>query len=586
MGLAWIPWLMKRWVFLVGIVVVLCLGAAGYVVVERLDGIFRSDVRAHARADLAILIATLRAETDTARQAARCLSGSPSVLRLFSDGGPKSVADANSTLDRYRDSFLGAVCFLMDGAGLTLASSNRDAADSFVGHNYAFRPYFQAARIGSPGQYFGLGVTSRRRGYYASHPVPDSGGGLAGVTVLKVELDDWEEVCAGPTIACLVDPHGIVFLSNRPDLRLRSLWPLSPESLSDLVASRQFGAGSFAPIFDREFLSSPDLILEGKHYLFERAPFEEGYEVVLLAPLTAFRHFRSLGMLITLLCCLGAAGIFLALGRRHAYLARLREDATALARYRDHLQNLVHVRTQELEAKNVELERSTYTVSHDLKAPLTTIMGFAGVLEQQIAGFERPDMLADCRRISAAAERMHLLLDRLLEFSRIGRIDGVVESVDLGRPAREAIDQLAAECRERGVTVHVAADLPVVQGDPLRLQQVFENLIQNAVKYLGDQVAPRVEVGFRHEKKGPVIFVRDNGVGIAPKHHRRIFGLFEQLDAQSKGTGVGLAIVQRIVESHGGRVWVESVGVPGRGSTFCFTLPGKVRPATADGTSS
>jgi len=125
------------------------------------------------------------------------------------------------------------------------------------------------------------------------------------------------------------------------------------------------------------------------------------------------------------------------------------------------------------------------------------------------------------------------------------------------------------------VSLEIDEHLPVVMGDRLLLRQVLENLIGNAVKFLGGQEAPRIEIGARSTQDGLVCFVRDNGIGIDPADHGRIFALFEKLSAESEGTGVGLAIVKRIVEVHGGKIWVEST--PGRGSSFCFTL-GRRKP--------
>jgi len=121
------------------------------------------------------------------------------------------------------------------------------------------------------------------------------------------------------------------------------------------------------------------------------------------------------------------------------------------------------------------------------------------------------------------------------------------------------------------VRVEVAPDLPVVRADRRRLLEVLQNLIENAAKFMGEQREPRVEVGWRQDGAERVYFVRDNGQGIEPRFLERVFGLFEKLDPGGEGTGVGLALVRRIVEAHGGRAWAESEG-PGRGATFCFTL--------------
>ncbi len=226
---------------------------------------------------------------------------------------------------------------------------------------------------------------------------------------------------------------------------------------------------------------------------------------------------------------------------------------------------------EELENKNAELERFTYTVSHDLKSPLVTIKGFLGLLEKDAAAGNLDRMHSDVERIKNAAATMNRLLDELLELSRVGRQINPPEDVSLGETARLAVELLAGEIENRGVEVEIAPDLPAVSGDRVRLMEVFQNLLANAVKFMGEESAPRIEVGVRQDDGEDVVYVSDNGIGIDPRYQERIFGLFERLDGQVGGTGVGLALVKRIVELHGGRIWVESPGV-GYGSSFCFTL--------------
>ena len=227
----------------------------------------------------------------------------------------------------------------------------------------------------------------------------------------------------------------------------------------------------------------------------------------------------------------------------------------------------------ELEAKNAELERFTYTVSHDLRSPLITIKGFLGHVERAALAGNAPQMKADLARISDAAEQMEQLLEELLVLSRIGRVINEPVEVPLTELARQALDLLAGRLAEWTTEVEIAPDLPVVFGDRRRLLEMLENLIDNAVKFSRHQPNPRVEIGSRTEGEETIFFVRDNGVGIDPSSHERVFGLFERLDQDFEGTGVGLAIVKRIVEVHEGRIWVESQGA-GKGATFYFTLPG------------
>jgi PAS domain S-box-containing protein len=226
----------------------------------------------------------------------------------------------------------------------------------------------------------------------------------------------------------------------------------------------------------------------------------------------------------------------------------------------------------ELENKNAELERFTYTVSHDLKSPLITIRGFLGFLEKDATNGNFERLHADIARITNATDKMQRLLHELLELSRVGRLVNAPQAAPFGDIVHDARLLVEGRLAERGVQVVVAPDLPVVLVDRARLIEVVQNLLENAVKFMGDQPEPRIEIGWRAEAHSPVFLVRDNGVGIDPKFHAKVFGLFDKLDPRSEGTGIGLALVKRIIEVHGGRIWVESEGA-GCGTTFCFTLP-------------
>lgn len=226
----------------------------------------------------------------------------------------------------------------------------------------------------------------------------------------------------------------------------------------------------------------------------------------------------------------------------------------------------------ELESKNAELERFTYTVSHDLKSPLFTIRGFLGYLEQDSLSGNRERMKSDIQRITDATEKMQRLLNELLELSRVGRLRNAPDFVPLEELAREAVALVQGRIMDSGVAVHIDAGMPTVYGDRPRLLEVLQNLVDNAAKFMGDRPDPRIEIGWDGEEDGwPVLHVRDNGMGISSEHHDRIFGLFNKLDVKADGTGIGLALVKRIVEVHGGRIWVRSE--PGEGSAFYFTLP-------------
>jgi len=229
----------------------------------------------------------------------------------------------------------------------------------------------------------------------------------------------------------------------------------------------------------------------------------------------------------------------------------------------------------ELETKNAELERFTYTVSHDLKSPLITIRGFIGLLQAQLREVAPERVGRDLGRIAGAADRMQRLLDELLEISRVGRLVNPSEDVAFAELASEAVRLVSGQLSKAGLSLEIGQDLPIVHVDRPRVVEALQNLIDNAVKFMGDEPAPRVEIGAEARATEVVLYVRDNGIGIEPRFHDRVFRIFERLDTSIEGTGIGLALVKRIVEHHGGRIWIESEG-KGTGTRICFTLPGAV----------
>jgi PAS domain S-box-containing protein len=257
------------------------------------------------------------------------------------------------------------------------------------------------------------------------------------------------------------------------------------------------------------------------------------------------------------------------------------EDITALQTMADQVANAIEnarlftersVLLEKLETKNTELERFSYTVSHDLKSPLITIKGFLGFLEDDTKSGNINRLKADIRRISDATDKMQLLLNDLLELSRVGRLMNQPQRISFGELAQEAVELVGGRIRKGGIAVHIQQDMPSVYGDRQRLLEVLQNLIDNAAKFMASQPNPRIEINQEGKENGkPIFLVHDNGIGIAPEHHERVFGLFNKLDPNTNGTGIGLAIVKRIVELHGGRIWVQSE--LGKGSTFFFTLP-------------
>lgn len=234
-------------------------------------------------------------------------------------------------------------------------------------------------------------------------------------------------------------------------------------------------------------------------------------------------------------------------------------------------EKIIKKQVEDLERINAELEQFTYTVSHDLRSPLVTIKGSLNLLRDDIKVQDDGQIEEGLSRIAAATKRMHHLLEDLLQLSRIGRIGNPFTRFSLNELLDEVKNYLHGILSESGATIQIQPDLPEVFGDRTRISEVFQNLMENAVKFREKERDLLISIGCDREKGQNVFFVQDNGRGIHPDQLEDIFGLFRKIDPGQEGTGIGLTLVKRIVEYHGGKVWAESAG-KGKGSSFFFTL--------------
>jgi PAS domain S-box-containing protein len=241
----------------------------------------------------------------------------------------------------------------------------------------------------------------------------------------------------------------------------------------------------------------------------------------------------------------------------------------------EELEERVLERTGQLEAANKELEAFSYSVSHDLRAPLRAIDGFSRVLLDEHSATLDNSGRDSLERVRRAAQRMGALIDDLLKLARVTRTEPLEEEVDLSALALDVAESLRGQYPERTVNFTLAPDLRV-SGDSRLLRVALENLLGNAWKFTGTRADPRVELGRKHDEGAPVYYVRDNGAGFDMAYANKLFGPFQRLHTVDEfpGTGIGLATVQRIVHKHGGRIWAESA--VGQGAAFYFTLePGR-----------
>lgn len=255
----------------------------------------------------------------------------------------------------------------------------------------------------------------------------------------------------------------------------------------------------------------------------------------------------------------------------HTDLSRKREADEEIRRLNATLEHRVAERTAELEAANKELEAFSYSVSHDLRAPLRAVDGFSqAVLEDY--GTQLPEEgRRNLETIRRGAQGMGVLIDDLLTFSRLSRIPLKKQEVNTDLLVRNILEGLHAEREGRQIEIRIL-DLPACQADPALLSQAWINVLSNALKYTRHRQPGVIDIGCRLDQGEHVYFVRDNGAGFDMQYGHKLFGVFQRLHGKDEfeGTGVGLAIVQRIIHRHGGRVWAEAA--LDRGATFYFTL--------------
>jgi len=233
---------------------------------------------------------------------------------------------------------------------------------------------------------------------------------------------------------------------------------------------------------------------------------------------------------------------------------------------------------EELRKINEELKNFVHVVSHDLKTPIISIQGFCSRLLKNYQGKLGDKGRVYLEHIQTSGRRMEVFVSDLLALSKTGRVVSNFEDISSREIVKNSISDLQDSVEEKGIELVVAHDLPTVSCDGERIYQVFQNLLVNAIKFMGDTESPKIEIGYADKGDFHQFSVRDNGIGIDPKYHRRIFEMFHRLTKieDEEGTGLGLAIVDRIVSNHDGKVWVESE--KGKGATFYFTLPKEPKP--------
>ena len=514
----------------------------------------------------------------------------PEVLALDSD--IKSLLRApddsllrsklNERLEQLNSAAGSNVLYLLNDRGETLVASNWRDWSSFVGNNYAFRPYFQDAVRQSSGRYFAVGVTTGIPGYFLSHAVRDDHGVVLGVLVVKLELEELQREWAGqPGVLLVADSYSVVILSNRPAWRFLTLERLDEQARAELVEVRKYAEQALQPLpstLRRQIDSDSQWRrVEGpdgpRDYLWQRQALgDEGWTLHLLhEPITLVDSVRSYR--------LAAAGVWMTLAFLLLYLAQRRKTQRLQASIRERLEREVALRTAELReaqeglvhaAKMAALGQMSAAMAHEINQPLTAMQMQLGSLRLLLDSGRQDDVREGLQRIDGLLQRIAGLTGHLKTFARKSPA-GLSERLRLSDVLEQALQLLAPRLRSEQVQLHSEIDPQArVLGDAIRLEQVLLNLLNNALDAMVDSEQRVLDVRIVRLGDECRLMVEDSGGGIAEETLGHVFEPFFTTKPVGQGLGLGLAVSYGIVRELGGTL---SATNSEHGAVFTLSLP-------------
>lgn len=488
----------------------------------------------------------------------------------------------NQRLEQLNAAAGSTVLYLLDRQGETLVASNWRDWSSFVGNNYAFRPYFQDAVAHSAGRYFAVGVTTGIPGYFLSHAVYDDDQRLLGVLVVKLELEELQREWVSQSGVLLVaDSNAVVILSNRPAWRFRALQPLSEATQETLAEVRQYAEQALQPLpseLRRQIdeasqwrrVEGPDGL---RDYLWQSLSLAgEGWTLHLLSePNNLGDSVRSYR--------LAAAGVWMTLAFLLLFLAQRRKNQRLQAGIRERLEREVALRTAELReaqeglvhaAKMAALGQMSAAMAHEINQPLTAMQMQLGSLRLLLDSGRQADVREGLQRIDGLLQRMAGLTGHLKTFARKSPA-GLSERLRLSDVLEQALQLLAPRMRSENVELHCEIEAEaMVLGDAIRLEQVLLNLLHNALDAMASAESRQLYIRIQRQGDTCLLSVADSGGGIAAEALDHVFEPFFTTKPVGAGLGLGLAVSYGIVRELGGSLEAAN---DERGAVFTLRLP-------------
>lgn len=575
----------RPWLLAAAILAVLLSALAGWASFRHTLAQTLEDTARRGDNVLQLAASTLAGQLQRFERLPALIADQPVVRRLAADPGDAGlVREANLYLERLQQQLGASDIYLMDRNGLTLAASNHAQETSFVGGNFAFRPYFYDAIQGGIGRFYALGTTSRKRGYYFGAPVRLTEG-IAGVLVFKIDLDAIEETWRGGDYAVLVtDPDGVIFLSSRTDWLFRALRPLTDAARARIAATRRYadaGVGLLDIRADRQAQGHHLLtIAEGARqaeYVQRDLPMlAAGWQVHVLIDTAPARREAWTAAILALLAVgvLALIGVVLAQHRQS-----LADRLTLQAQAQADLERRVEERTAELRQAQADLVQAgklaalgqmSAALSHEFNQPLAAARTYADNATILIDRGRLDEARTNLTRILSLIDRMTSISRHLRSFAR--KPGQKLRSVALPEVIEAAVEiaSLRIRAAHAQLHLHIAPDLPLAVAGPVRLQQVLVNILTNAADAVESQPRRDIWLSARTQDGHPVIDISDTGPGVPEGLVERIFDPFFSTKGVGKGLGLGLSISYNIIKDFGGDLSVNPA--PSGGALFTIRL--------------
>ena len=520
----------------------------------------------------------------------RLIAQNQLLVELLQDPHNSPRVDVvNHFLQEINDITGAAATYLMDADGLTLAASNWQSDNPFVGKNFSFRPYFSRAMKGEQGRYFALGTTSGKRGYYFSWPI-DYAANIIGVVVIKMDLSNIEQRWSNRDNQFIVsDDDGVIFITTRPDWLFHSIRKLSPQTLRNIANSRRYADTRIEPLglqplqtidSDAEILRLSEVGETHDYLSLQQAMPQAGWRVMILAPLKDISSNALVNISLLLLVLLIVLLVILLSWQRYK---RHQEHERFQREAQRQLERKVAERTQDLtheidEHKRTEKElretqdeliqtaklavlgQMSASISHELNNPLAAIRSYADNARQFLKLKKGDKADENLGRIAALTERMARISSQLKAFAR--KSSGKLEAVKIQSVVQSALDIVNPQLKQRNIHIDTSAieRSASLMADPIQLEQVLINLINNAINAVDPQHG-EIHIKTEQQQEWMMIHVDDNGPGISAEHLDKIFNPF--FTTRKSGLGLGLSISARILDSMNGHLSASNLETGG-----------------------